>query len=78
MPAPTGSGELASVLATADRSRMVHRAQRMESVVEELQRRARLHAQRHGTVPRPLGLAIRDFRTELRELHRRLAADKRA
>jgi hypothetical protein len=54
--------------------RLTHRADRMQAVVEELQRRARFHAARHGAVPAPLRQAIDDFRVELRRLRRRIAA----
>ena len=53
--------------------RLTHRAERMEAVIFELQRRARFHAERHGDVPPPLRQAIGDFRLELRSLRRRIA-----
>jgi|tagenome__1003787_1003787.scaffolds.fasta_scaffold18109149_1 hypothetical protein len=57
-----------------ERRRLVHRADRMEAVIFELQRRARFHADRHGDVPAPLRQAIGDFRIELRDLRRRISS----
>lgn len=56
-----------------ERRRLTRRADRMETVIVELQRRARYRAARDGAVPPALRQAIGGLRSEVRSLRRRLA-----
>jgi hypothetical protein len=58
---------------TLERTRLEHRARRMERVVRELRTRAEERRRRDGHVPAPLGLAISGFEEELQQIRRRLA-----
>jgi hypothetical protein len=51
-----------------ERDRVLHRTARIERVVRELRRRAEDRRRLSGSVPAPLGLAIKDFENELRGL----------
>lgn len=54
--------------------RLRQRAQRIRQVIDALTRRVADAEARGGRAPKPLALALRDFRAELRAVERRLRA----
>jgi hypothetical protein len=64
--------------ALLERTRLEHRAARLESVLSALHARARDYAEAEGTLPASLRLAMADFDGELRAVRRRLLHAHRA